>query len=165
MNSYLLALVLAALAAAPNPTGARRESREIPPLLSPVESEPDDNTIAFVDGVIPGLVCPMHAGDICGKVALAPAGWWGRGAGHHIMIDVTYGCLAGCTWLVRESVSQPEPESPPAFQRLPPRAQRAGILPARSIRPECVFTLSPSSINVPATASASSVTVIAEKVH
>jgi hypothetical protein len=167
MKTYLLALILAALAPAPSEPASRQEwhknaiiiPRAPSPAVASLEAiDEDAGGIAFIDGVIPGLVCPMHGEGISGKVGLALAGWWGRGAGHHIMIDVTYGCLKGCTWLVCENVSQPEPDGP---QPIPPRAQRA----ANGVRPECVFTLSPASINVPYTASDSAITVTATKDH
>jgi len=156
MKTYLLSLILAALAA-PSPDIAS------PPAASLEENE-DDNQIAFVNGIEPGLVCPMHGPDISGKVALAPSGWWGRGEGRHIMIDVTYGCLQGCTWLVRESVSQPEPGG---WHRLPPRAERGSLPLGRGSLPlgpgACVYSISPTGVAVTSQGGTFTVTVSAEK--
>jgi hypothetical protein len=160
MKTYLLSLILAALAAVPDQLAKNLAVADIasPPVAS-LEENDDDNTIAFVNGIEPGLVCPMHGPDISGKVALAPSGWWGRGERRHIMIDVTYGCLQGCTWLVRESVSQPEPDS---FHRLPPRAQRDQQ--AHTIGPgACVYSISPTGVAVSSQGGTFTVTVSAAK--
>jgi len=129
MKTDLLSFVLAVLGALAAPSNPATPAPSPPPpqKFEEIDEDGDGGGIAFVDGVICGLVCPTcQANDSCGKVAAAPAGWWGSGAGHHLMIDVTYGCLAGHTWLVRESYSQPEPGGP---QPLPPRAQRAEKAP------------------------------------
>jgi len=79
-------------------------AQDLPPVAPPP---------VFIDGVIHGLVCPVcQQFDISGKVSLTSAGWWGHGADHHVMVDVTYGCANGHRWTVRESSLMPEPELP-----------------------------------------------------